>query len=82
MDTTRPVITLNGDANITHEAGDAYVDAGAYWMDIVDGDMPTSTGEVTSMCPGPTRLVSTTQMQATRHPRHPYVDGGHDPSGN
>ena len=53
MDTTRPVITLNGDANITHEAGGAYVDAGAYWTDIVDGDgVPTVTGEVDIYVPG------------------------------
>ena len=37
VDTTTPVITLNGDANITHEAGFVYVDANASWTDVVDG---------------------------------------------
>ena len=37
VDTTLPVITLNGDANITHEAGDVYMDANASWTDLVDG---------------------------------------------
>ena len=47
------MITLNGDANITHEAGDAYVDAGAYWTDIVDGEANvTGTGEVDIYVPG------------------------------
>ena len=36
-DTIAPVITLNGDANITHEAGFVYVDANASWTDAVDG---------------------------------------------
>ena len=33
VDTTAPVITLNGDANITHEGGFVYVDANASWTD-------------------------------------------------
>ena len=37
VDTTAPVITLNGDVNITHEAGSAYHDANATWTDAVDG---------------------------------------------
>jgi len=36
-DTIAPVITLNGDMNITHEAGTAYVDAGGDAHDVVDG---------------------------------------------
>ena len=31
------MITLNGDVNITHEAGSAYHDANATWTDAVDG---------------------------------------------
>ena len=37
VDTIAPVITLNGDANITHEAGFVYLDANASWADVVDG---------------------------------------------
>ena len=37
VDTTVPVIILNGDANITHEAGNPYLDANASWTDAVDG---------------------------------------------
>ena len=52
-DTTIPVITLNGDGNITHEAGDEYIDLGAVWMDIVDGEGNiTATGEVDVLLPG------------------------------
>ena len=47
VDTTIPVITIHGDANITHEAGDVYTDAGAVWNDIVDGEgNVTGVGEV------------------------------------
>jgi alpha-tubulin suppressor-like RCC1 family protein len=47
VDTTPPVITLNGDANRTHEAGPEYVDANATWADVVDGNgTVTATGEV------------------------------------
>ena len=38
VDTTGPVITLNGDANHTHEAGGEYIDLGAVWTDLVDGN--------------------------------------------
>ena len=37
VDTTAPTITINGDANITHEAGFTYDDAHAIWTDLVDG---------------------------------------------
>jgi surface protein len=37
VDTTAPVITLNGDDFITLEAGDEYIDLNATWVDIVDG---------------------------------------------
>ena len=37
VDTTAPVITLTGDATITHEAATAYTDEGAGWADTVDG---------------------------------------------
>ena len=37
-DTTPPVITLIGDANVTHLASTTYIDQGANWTDIVDGN--------------------------------------------
>ena len=37
VDSTAPVISLLGDANITHEAGNVYLDANASWSDAVDG---------------------------------------------
>ena len=53
VDTTAPVITLNGDANVTHEAGFAYVDANASWTDAVDGSgTVVGIGEVNTNVPG------------------------------
>ena len=53
MDTIAPVIALNGDANITHEAGNFYVDANASWTDVVDGSgVLVAAGEVNSSTPG------------------------------
>ena len=47
VDSTAPVITLHGDATLTHEAGTSYVDANATWSDFVDGTgIVTSTGTV------------------------------------
>ncbi|MDB3959034.1 SUMF1/EgtB/PvdO family nonheme iron enzyme, partial [Opitutales bacterium] len=47
VDTTVPVITLNGDSNITHDAGSVYDDENATWLDIVDGGgVINATGEV------------------------------------
>ena len=49
VDTTAPVITLNGDANITHEAGFVYVDANSSWTDAVDGSgTVVGIGEITT----------------------------------
>jgi alpha-tubulin suppressor-like RCC1 family protein len=46
-DKTSPVITLNGYANLTYEAGPEYVDANATWIDILDGNGTVfPTGEV------------------------------------
>ena len=36
VDTTGPVITLNGEASVTHEAGSVYKDAGANVADAAD----------------------------------------------
>jgi len=53
VDRIAPVITLNGDANITHEAGFVYVDANASWMDAVDGSgVLVAAGEVNVSIPG------------------------------
>ncbi len=53
VDTTAPVITLNGDANVTHEAGFVYVDANASWTDAVDGSgTVVGIGEVNTNVPG------------------------------
>jgi hypothetical protein len=38
VDTTPPVLTLNGSPNIVLEFGDSYVDSNASWSDIVDGN--------------------------------------------
>jgi hypothetical protein len=37
-DTTRPVISLSGDATVTHEAATAYLDGGATWTDTLEGN--------------------------------------------
>ncbi|MDG1823266.1 MAG: DUF5011 domain-containing protein, partial [Flavobacteriaceae bacterium] len=42
VDTTRPVITLIGDATVSVEAGTSYVDAGAIAEDAVDGDISSN----------------------------------------
>ncbi|MAE53702.1 MAG: hypothetical protein CMI20_06290 [Opitutae bacterium] len=53
VDTTAPVISLHGDANITHEAGNPYVDANASWNDAVDGSgVILASGEVNASVPG------------------------------
>ena len=47
VDTTNPIITLMGDATITHEAATAYIDLGAGWTDTLDGSgNVTATGTV------------------------------------
>ena len=45
-DKTPPVITLNGSANVTHEAGTTYIDAGATATDTVDGDVTVSVNNL------------------------------------
>ena len=47
VDTTLPVITLTGDATVTHEAATTYTDAGAGWTDTLDGSGDlTASGSV------------------------------------
>ena len=43
VDLTAPVITLTGDAEINHNYGDVYIDAGATATDNVDGDVAATT---------------------------------------
>ena len=53
VDTTVPVITLNGDVSVTHEAGQLYLDDNATWSDHVDGsESITATGSVDIDTPG------------------------------
>ena len=53
VDSDAPVITLLGDANITHEAGELYTDAGANWHDSVDGNgTADANGTVDHLVPG------------------------------
>jgi hypothetical protein len=58
VDTTGPVITLNGDEVVTHEAGGSYKDGGASAADVVDGAVSVQTsGDVNSNKPGSYTLV-------------------------
>ena len=53
VDTTAPLIGLSVLSAVTLEAGTAYLDAGATFTDLVDGNGTFSgTGEVNSMVPG------------------------------
>ena len=53
IDEVPPVISLNGGANIIHEAGTVYIDAGATWTDTVDGTGNLSgSGQVNGLVPG------------------------------
>ena len=64
IDSDAPVITLLGDANITHEAGPEYVDAGARWNDSVDGNgTADANGTVDSQVPGTYLITYTLHRQ-------------------
>ena len=53
VDTIAPVITLNGEGAITHEAGSVYVDENATRTDAIDGSgMVVAVGEVDTTTPG------------------------------
>ena len=53
VDTTAPIINLHGDSNITHEAGNPYIDLNASWSDVVDGfGVILASGEVNASDPG------------------------------
>ncbi|MEK9773774.1 MAG: immunoglobulin-like domain-containing protein, partial [Opitutae bacterium] len=60
VDTTPPVITLIGDANVTHLASSEYFDEGATWSDIVDGNgTADANGSVDSNTPGIYKIIYT-----------------------
>jgi hypothetical protein len=53
QDTTVPVISLSGDANVTHEAATVYADGGAAWTDTLDGNGSlVAVGSVNENAPG------------------------------
>ena len=53
VDTTPPILTLNGDEQIEHVLGRDYLDKGAVAFDAVDGEVPfTVSGEVDVMILG------------------------------
>jgi hypothetical protein len=60
VDTTPPVVTLNGGASITIEAGSAFTDPGATAVDLVNGSRPvTASGTVNTPVPGTYTLTYT-----------------------
>ena len=53
VDSTAPVINLNGSSTVTHEAGTSYTDAGAVWTDTLDGNgSAEANGTVNVNLPG------------------------------
>jgi len=60
VDTTPPVITLNGDSVVTVQCGSTYTDAGATATDVCAGDRPvTVTGSVNANAVGTYTLTYT-----------------------
>ena len=57
VDTISPIITLNGDANITISTGMEFIDPGAVWTDFVDGEGQAEiSGHVDQHTPGIYRI--------------------------
>ena len=55
VDTTIPLVTLNGLATLSLEAGSSFSDSGAVWTDIVDGSgtiLASTSGSVNYTLPG------------------------------
>ena len=53
VDNTKPLISLIGPAEVFHEAGQPYEDAGAYWSDLVEGEgVVIPNGQVDVQTPG------------------------------
>jgi prepilin-type N-terminal cleavage/methylation domain-containing protein len=59
---SEPIITLNGDTNITVAAGDVYVDAGATANDVDDGDITSKIITTSNVNPN---IVGTYQVTYT-----------------
>ena len=73
VDNDAPIITLLGDANITHEAGPEYVDAGANWSDNVDGNgTADANGTVDHLVPG-TYQITYNYTDSSGNTAHPVV---------
>ena len=69
-DDSAPLIILNGNSNITHEAGDLYVDSNASWTDAVDGSgVLVATGQVNVSTPGTYTLGYNYTIQRVMNPR-------------
>jgi hypothetical protein len=65
VDTTAPVVTLNGAAAVTIEAGTAFTDPGASALDLVDGAVAVVvTGAVQTTVPGAYTLTYTATDRA------------------
>jgi len=65
VDTTPPVITLNGDANITLTRGDVYNELGATALDDVDGNLNvTISGEIDTSTVGSYTITYTAKDSA------------------
>jgi len=58
-DTTAPVISLSGNATVSHEQGTAYTDAGATATDTVDGSVSVSTSGTVGTSAGTYTLTYT-----------------------
>ena len=70
VDTTAPIISLNVDGNITHEAGNLYIDANASWNDAVDGfGVIVASGEVNASEPGTMYFPITILISQVMWPR-------------
>ena len=64
-DTIAPVVTLNGDAAVTLDVGDAYIEAGATAVDVVDGVVDVSiSGNVDTTTAGVYTITYTATDEA------------------
>ena len=70
VDSTAPVISLLGDANITHEAGNVYLDANASWtMRWMEAEWLLPVAKSMPVCRDVMCLVMITPMQQAMPPR-------------
>ena len=77
VDSTKPVITLLGENNITQEGAIAYSDQGAIWEDSVDGyGSIVANGIVDVMVPETTRTYDITDMAGNVADQRPNYHGG------